>query len=321
MDIAAIHRRRETRPEQAPTAGIWDLPAPASAPSAWSSEPSRAAAPMANDVWGRLSEESEIDWSRGSFASVPPPGQAPRPVAAAAGSDTRAECDGCESAASQSAAAPDDAPESAPVPALPSLEDTRHDWDRFAAASGLPTDRLRRAPAEALVAAGAILRQMVGGLMLMIEARARAKAGLGVQATGLELDGNNPLKFVRSPERALLLLLDAPEPGFMSAERAIEDACQDLQAHQMATLSAMRGALEGTLARFSPTAIRARVGEPGRLARWFPILSRARQWDSYERDYEGVVRGSDEAFMDLFAKAFRMAYDQHIADMKARPRP
>jgi type VI secretion system protein ImpI/type VI secretion system protein len=95
-----------------------------------------------------------------------------------------------------------------------------------------------------------VLRQLVGGLVLMIEARARAKAQLGVQATGLELDGNNPLKFIRSPQRALLHLLDTPEAGFMTAERAIEDAFQDLQAHQMATLSAMRAALEGTLARF-----------------------------------------------------------------------
>jgi type VI secretion system protein ImpI/type VI secretion system protein len=202
---------------------------------------------------------------------------------------------------------------------------TRHDelgddWDRFVAASGLPEDKLKQSPGESLSAAGAILRQMVSGLMLMIEARARGKAQLGVQATGLELEGNNPLKFVRSPERALLQLINTAEPGFMPAERAIEDAYEDLQAHQMATLTATRGALEGMLARFSPASIRDRLGTPGRLARWFPIIRRAQQWDAYERDFEGVVRGADEAFMDLFAREFRLHYDRHIGEMKAQRR-
>jgi type VI secretion system protein ImpI/type VI secretion system protein len=188
-------------------------------------------------------------------------------------------------------------------------------------ASGLPADRLRRSPGDTLAASGAILRQLVSGLMLMIDARARAKAQLGAQATGLELDGNNPLKFVRSPERALLQLLDLPEPGFMPAERAVEDAYHDLQAHQMATLSAMRGALQGTLARFSPAAVRDRVGAPIGWRQRFSVLHRAAQWDAYEREFEGVVRGADEAFMDLFAKEFRLSYDRHIAVMKARRNP
>jgi hypothetical protein len=50
--------------------GAWDLPAPVARPSAWSSEPPRAAPPTAQDVWGRLSEESDIDWSRGNFAEI-----------------------------------------------------------------------------------------------------------------------------------------------------------------------------------------------------------------------------------------------------------
>lgn len=267
-------------------ASAWDLPAPIVRPSAWSSEPSQARAPSADDVWGRLSEQSEIDWSRGDFA-------APAPIA--------------DIAPGQAVAAPP----SGPLP---------EGWPRFVEASGLPADRLQSPPGRVLGAAGAMLRQMVGGLILMIEARARAKAQLGVQATGLELDGNNPLKFVRSPERALLQLLDEAERGFMPAERAVEDAFQDLQAHQMATLAAMRGALTGTLARFSPTAVRERAGAPGWLARRLPMLHRARQWAIYERDFEGVVRGADDAFMDIFAKEFRQSYDRHIAEMKARRR-
>ncbi|WP_442678871.1 type VI secretion system-associated FHA domain protein TagH [Sphingomonas sp. ASY06-1R] len=310
-DAAMRWRSREPAPAAPVAAGPWDMPAPVTRPSAWSSEPPQARA-SAEDVWGRLSRESEIDWSRGNFASVPPAGgDWGTPATAAAASAVTGEAAWGEDGAA--AGAP------APVPPTPH-EAVGDDWTRFVAASGLPADKLKQSPGESLSAAGAILRQMINGLMLMIDARARGKAQLGVQATGLELEGNNPLKFVRSPERALLQLINAAEPGFMPAERAIEDAYEDLQAHQMATLAATRGALDGMLARFSPASIRDRQGMPGRLARWFPIVQRARQWDAYERDFEGVVRGADEAFMDVFAKEFRLHYDRHIGEMKAQRR-
>ncbi|MFD1951493.1 type VI secretion system-associated FHA domain protein TagH [Sphingomonas arantia] len=289
----------------AQSAGTWDLPAPISRPSAWSSEPAAATAPAANDVWGRLSEQSEIDWSRGSFGSAPPPDEDwNAAVAKAPDHDGNGE--------PTTGPAVVIAAMSAPVP------DDSTAWTRFIETSGVPADRLTRKPVDVIAAAGTVLRQLIGGLMLMIDARARAKGQLGVQATGLELDGNNPLKFVRSPDLALAQMLGEPERGFMPAERAIEDAFQDLQAHQMATLSAMRGALEGTLGRFSPDAIRSGIGEPTGLARWFPALHRARHWDAYVHGFEGVVRGADEAFMDLFAKEFRLHYDRHIVEMKER---
>lgn len=316
LEKSAGWRPAESQAAPTRTAGVWDLPAPVARPSAWSSEPRQALAPTANDVWGRLSDESEIDWSRGNFVAIAPstedwgaidrPAETPEP--------TR------DGSPEQETDASPCAPQEISSDERGRDENAQAAWAGFVETSGLPADRLARSPVEALAAAGAVLRQMVGGLMLMMEARARAKAQLGVQATGLELDGNNVLKFVRSPERALVQLLDAPQRGFMPAERAVEDAYQDLQAHQMATLSAMRGALEGTLSRFAPAAIRSQLGEPGRWARWFPVLHRARQWDTYERDFEGVVLGADDAFMDLFAKEFRLHYDRLIGEMKARRR-
>ena len=44
---------------------------------------------------------------------------------------------------------------------------------------------------------------LVAGLLVMVEARARAKAQMGAEMTGLQLDGNNPIKFARSPDQAL----------------------------------------------------------------------------------------------------------------------
>src|SRR6185312_7318265 len=176
-------------------------------------------------------------------------------------------------------------------------------WQRFIAAAGVDPADLKAPPAQVAASAGLVLRRLVAGLVVMLEARARAKAELGAGATMIEINGNNPLKFLRHPETAIPRLLNPPERGFMEAERAVDDGFKDLQAHQMASLAAMQGALRATLARFSPGAIRARAEGRGLLAKILPSARDAALWQAYEREFEGVVKDSDEAFMDYFSRA------------------
>jgi type VI secretion system FHA domain protein len=180
----------------------------------------------------------------------------------------------------------------------------------LAGAAGVDAAKLSQGEAETLALAGGLLRRLVAGLVVMLEARARAKSQMGAQSTNHEFDGNNPLKFARSPEQALLQLLNPKERGFMDGERAVEDAFKDLQAHQMATLKAMQGALRATLDRFSPSAIRQRAEHSGLLSKILPGAREAEMWKAYEKEFGGIVHGSDEAFMDMFAKEFRRAYDE-----------
>ena len=270
-----------------PMSQIWTAPrTDGPAGPAWA-EPVSA---ETEDVWGQFAASNSVDWARGGFADAP-------------------------------AATPTATPAVSAAPPLPNLGGPAADealWTAFAAACGLAAGSVKTPPAEAAAKAGGLLRRLVSGLVVMMEARARAKAQLGAQSTTLELGGNNPLKFARSPEQALAQLLNPAERGFMEAERAIEDSFQDLQAHQMATLQAMQGALRSTVERFSPEAIRTRAETRGLLARILPSARNAALWDAYQREFEGVARGSDEAFLDVFAKAFKTAYEQATHDMKAK---
>jgi type VI secretion system FHA domain protein len=161
----------------------------------------------------------------------------------------------------------------------------------------------------------ALLKRLVAGLLVMVEARARAKAQMGAETTGLRLDGNNPIKFARSPEEALAQLLAPPEPGFMAADRAVDDAFLDLQSHQVATLKAIPGALRATLDRFSPGSIRRRRGgDLGFLAKLLPAFRDAALWRHYEREFVAVKKESDEAFMEVFAKEFHKAYERQLRE-------
>ncbi|MDJ0276623.1 type VI secretion system-associated FHA domain protein TagH [Sphingomonas sp. 2R-10] len=274
----------------APVVSTWDSATPPPDPaSAWSSAaPDRPAAPSPDDLWGRIAEGNVVDWARGGFGQpvepprdplgLSPPAPAPAPPQVAPAPPSRTTT--C-----------------APAPA-PS--------DAFVQALGIDPDRLDDDAAER----GALLfRRLVAGLVVMLEARARAKAQLGAEATAFSPDGHNPLKFARTPDDALAMLLGAPQPGFMPPDRAVEDAFQDLQSHQMATLRAMQGALRNTLERFAPSAIRARAKAGGVLERVLPSARDAALWQAYEREFGGVAQGSDEAFLDMFAKEFREAYN------------
>jgi type VI secretion system protein len=274
----------------------WEAPAaPQAGASGWSS-PIEATPllPSANDVWGKIAESNVVDWARGGFGAASETGMAQVSAVQSSQPPTPLPTDQPLAYAT---------PSSMPAAGTDSLDD-------IIRAIGLDPAELRQDETATLIQAGQILRRIVAGMVVMLEARARAKSQMGAQGTSLEFDGNNPLKFARTPEQALAQLLNPPERGFMSADRAIEDAFRDLQAHQIATLKAMQGALRSTLDRFSPTAIRTRAKKTGGLAKILPGGRDAALWQTYEREFGGVAQGSDEAFMDVFAKEFRKAYDE-----------
>jgi type VI secretion system protein len=302
---------------QMPVASVWQDSAPAADPaSAWSSAaPDRPPPPSADDVWGRIAEGNVVDWARGGFGQpVPAPhdplGLAPKQAAPhlPRAAPRRPE----PAPAASPAAAPGPPVQAAPAPgkAPPPAADAERLVRDFLVAAGLDPAAVKGAGPPTLAKAGTLLHRLVAGLVVLVEARARAKSQMGAESTRLEFDGNNPIKFSRSPEQALAQLLAPKERGFMESERAIEDAFFDLQSHQMATLKAMQGALKATLDRFSPEAIRKRTEHSGLLARLLPGGRDAALWQSYEHEFSGVAQGSDEAFMDVFAKEFRKAYEE-----------
>lgn len=302
-------------PSVEPVASAWNSapPPPAVAASEWSTPVAAPPPPGGDDIWGKFAASNVVDWARGGFGAPPPPRivAAPAPIAATAPPLLPAATTAYGSAPDVGAtAAAASAAAVSPTPPAAVAAGSGAGAAQFLAAAGLEPDKIKQGEGELLAAAGDVLRRVVSGLVVMLEARARGKSQMGAQGTNLEFDGNNPLKFARTPEQALAQLLNPAERGFMSSDRAIEDAFKDLQAHQMATLKAMQGALRATLDRFSPTAIRARADGKGLLGKILPAARDAALWKAYEREFGGVAQGSDEAFMDMFAKEFRRAYEE-----------
>jgi type VI secretion system FHA domain protein len=261
-------------PEPAPEPAPPAAPEPAASPEPPAAEPAEAAPDNVTVMWDSLADINKVDWARGGFG-------------------VKDEDAG---------------------PMVTDLATVDGIVAQLIDAAALGETNVRRSP-ELIAKAGSLLRRLVSGLLVMVEARARAKAQMGAELTGLQLDGNNPIKFARTPEQALAQLLNPPESGFMEADRAVEDAYLDLQSHQVATLKAIPGALRATLDRFSPGSVRRRRGgELGGLAKYFAVFRDAALWRYYEQDYVAVKKESDEAFMEVFSKEFRKAYERQLRD-------
>ena len=195
------------------------------------------------------------------------------------------------------------------TPQAPVPKPTQEVYKKLISGIGVSSATLSESPEDTAARSGRMLRRLLAGLITLLEARARAKDAMGASATQLHLDGNNPLKFARDIDQALQMVMNPARPGYMEIDVAIEDSYRDLQAHQIATLKAMQGALKSTLERFSPDTIKKEAVANGFLKKILPGQREAALWKAYEKQFNGSVQGSAEAFFDTFSVEFRKAYE------------
>jgi type VI secretion system FHA domain protein len=211
-------------------------------------------------------------------------------------------------------AAPAPAPAAPPPPtAAPPADEL---FDRLLAASGLERRDLgTRSPDTVVAVIGQLLRQTADGLFKLLEARTRVRHqfGVGAQVTTFQRTGNNPLKWTRSPEQALKQMIGEPGPGFLDGTQAVLGAFEDLQAHEMAMMAAMQEAMQETIRRFAPDAIRGRISAKGWLKSVLPGSREATLWRAYESEFSAFADESEAAYLDVFARQFKKAYERIVS--------
>jgi FHA domain-containing protein len=200
---------------------------------------------------------------------------------------------------------------------------TPTDWARaLQQGLGVATGRLQPEHAQRV---GELLRAMTRGTLELLTARMVAKRELGAAATQLRTRENNPLKFSPDVDAALSHLLGPAERGFLDPEAAVEEAFDDLRAHQVALLAGMRAALDSVMSRFDPAALEKRLAPGGALENLIPANRRARLWSNYSGEYARIVAEIEDDFDALLGRAFLKAYqaqlqalaaDRHLPDLK-----
>ena len=166
--------------------------------------------------------------------------------------------------------------------------------------------------------AGELLREAIAGLLKALAARALTKGELRLDMTMLSAVENNPLKFSPNAHEALTHLL-APRAasGYLPPLRAVREAYQDLEAHNLAVMAGMRAALLGVLQRFDPVKLEKRLGSHALLDKVLPVNRKARMWDLVAEQHAALVQEAQDEFDRIFGRAFRDAYQEQVEKLRA----
>ena len=203
-----------------------------------------------------------------------------------------------------------DAPaEPAPTPAPKAVERQSDGfWEKFAGALGVDLNGLDHDAKEALaLSAARLLKQSVSGLQQSLRTRSELKNELRLAQTTVQGSQKNPLKFAVDAGEALGILLQPNKPGQLQPEQAISRAFRDLQAHQVALLTASRAAVRSTLEHFSPQQLTLRFERDNK-----PLLATSgSRWRAYGR-YHQALRQDDDWSERLLARDFAQAYEEQI---------
>jgi type VI secretion system protein ImpI len=280
-------------------------PAPAPAPAAsWNHTPSmedyfhppitegqRQAQPLPENwdlTMGDFAPKAPTD------AAVAPPAAVPAPPAAVP---------------APPAAVPAPAPMPVPAPLV----------DAFAAAP-VAAPAITPAPAAVGGALSPDMQQMLGvvvdGVMDVLRARAEIKNTFRLPVTIIQRSENNPLKFAPTAEEALQKIMAPPNAAFLSGPAAFDDAFDDIRCHQMAMLAGVRAAFESLLAHFGPDRLEQEVDGGKRSA----FGGKARYWEKYRENFEGLIKNPDDCFRRLFGDEFARAYEEQLARLKSARR-
>ena len=162
---------------------------------------------------------------------------------------------------------------------------------------------------ELMQTLGAVFREMVDGMMAILRGRAELKSQLRVPATVLKPVDNNPLKFSRIVDDALIQLLTKEPSGFVEAKEAVHDGFADIMNHQLAMTAGIQAAVIRLLERFDPQQFAKQYDEG------VVFQKKAKSWDAYKQFYSEIA---NEALEDFFGEPFARAYEEQIRKLRSK---
>lgn len=164
---------------------------------------------------------------------------------------------------------------------------------------------------------GVILRGATEGTVQLLLSRQEFKREVRAEVTVIGAQRNNPLKFSPTAEVALAHLLGPGIRGFMRPDEAMQDAFNDLRAHQFGVMVGLHAALAHVLTRFTPEALEKRLTEKTAFDALFSASRKAKLWDQFCALHASISQEAEDDFHNLFGKAFSQAYDEQMARFKA----
>ena len=163
---------------------------------------------------------------------------------------------------------------------------------------------------------GALLASAIDGTVDLIGLRALVKREVNADVTMVVVRNNNPLKFLPDGPTVLTQMLRKRMPGFMSPTEAMQDAYDDLHAHQLGMMAGMQATLADLPGQLDPLAIEGSGAPASLLERMLPAGRKARHWDHYCQRHRESGETLGNATQSIARKAFLVAYERASEDYK-----
>ncbi|MBC5766076.1 type VI secretion system-associated FHA domain protein [Ramlibacter albus] len=150
---------------------------------------------------------------------------------------------------------------------------------------GLGLDNMAAMSEGELETVGKVVRVLVEGILELQSASLQSKQDLNAEdrtMVGVRGTAINPLKVDGTLDDKLRYLFGGrgASVGFIGPERAVSDLLAELVAHEQASRSAARAAVEGTLREFDPDTLKTKL-----LGGGAKLFESARAWDAYAKFY------------------------------------
>ena len=189
--------------------------------------------------------------------------------------------------------------------------------ENFLRGAGLENEGMNEAlTPETFYIIGKILRTSIQGTMDVLIGRAKIKNEMHMDVTMIRSGQNNPVKFSVSAKEAIRKLLAPQDAGYLKADEAIEEAFDDIRAHQIAVIAGMQTALLEVLMRFDPQKLEQRLQKKNPISASIPIHRKAKLWGLFEHQYEDIEREASDNFYQLFGQVFAESYEEQIIKLK-----
>ena len=185
-------------------------------------------------------------------------------------------------------------------------------FEHFCAGAGLsPSAFAGEDRAAVMERLGAVYRQAMLGVADLMQERTALRNEYRMLRTTVRPEGNNPFKWV-PPQRIAVELLRSEEGGYMTGERALNEALRDVKAHLLCMLAGMRQALTATFDALSPDAVEKRIAGRGYLMK---AQRDAAAWSEYVALAAQLKDEAEDSADGLINRAFRAGYEAQASEL------
>ncbi len=171
---------------------------------------------------------------------------------------------------------------------------------------------------QVLPLAGQILREVVMGLMEIMQVRAELKNRFRITQETVQAADNNPLRFSAGVEEALRKLFEQQGTRYLGPVEAVRESLREIRQHQQAMVAAMEVAFNDFLHRLDPHELQERFDRGGKRGGLLGATNKMKYWDLYGELYHTLKQNPKDEFPHTFVEEFARAYEEKLAELTNR---